>query len=751
MGPVLIGAIFVGTTVNAVNQSRERDRLDVATSSLRTAIGATCGRLQETAETAAAATVGGTTPDVAQTLVDQGRATAIHVENAAGDSLATTAGAPDPPWALCKPLPASAGIPAYDPDVDGAYTALAAAVEMRDQHGAVIGYAYAAQTLSPAFVRSLSDASGVQITVMTGSSAAMSTQTTAAAGHIATYAAGLAGDHAGKDRGRYVRRLDPVADEPLSIAMSVQVTTSGGMFAIVAAVIVFAALAAIGAAWALARTTTRPLDEIARAAEAVADGDLDTRVPVRHNDEVGHVGAALNRMSREMQTYVSALTASRGQLRGNLDVLGDTLSSTHDLPRILHVILASAISATSAQAGVVLLADPGDGMLRPQCSEGFDPTETGLLESLAIAPGEGLTGSVASTGVARRGRMSGLPVDAPADWVLRAATVELPRMADGEPGYRTYLAVPLRPPTAPGAAPAPIVGVLALYDRIGGDDFDDTDLRTVRTFAGHAAVAVDNVRAHDEAQRLSHTDPLTGLYNYRHLKDMMRREINRSNRFGHPLCVIVMDLDRFKEVNDTYGHPAGDAVLVEFARLVGAEIRGVDLAFRYGGEEFVLLLPETDGLGGITLAQRLGTAVRESTVTVTGARSHADGDTVQVGEATISITVSIGVAVFPDHGTSGAQVLEAADDALYTAKAAGRDTYRLAVVRSAARPAAAPGQEAAVPETDGPEAEDAAPAAVGGPIGSTRVAGRSRAPRGSGRPRGGASGGPQPPRQTRGR
>ena len=216
--------------------------------------------------------------------------------------------------------------------------------------------------------------------------------------------------------------------------------------------------------------------------------------------------------------------------------------------------------------------------------------------------------------------------------------------------------------------------MLALYDRLGGDDFDDTDLRTVRTFAGHAAIAVDNVRPHEEAQRLSHTDPLTGLYNYRHLKDLLRREINRSGRVRPPLCVIVMDLDRFKEVNDTYGHAAGDAVLVEFARRIGVEIRGVDLAFRYGGEEFVLLLPETDALGGITLAQRLGAGVREVPMAVPGGHASGTSDVVPV-----PVTVSIGVAVFPEHGDVGAEVLEAADDALYAAKAAGRDTFRLAL------------------------------------------------------------------------
>ena len=111
-------------------------------------------------------------------------------------------------------------------------------------------------------------------------------------------------------------------------------------------------------------------------------------------------------------------------------------------------------------------------------------------------------------------------------------------------------------------------------------------------------MAVDNVRVHEEAQRLSLTDPLTGLWNYRYLRESLRREVERASRFGRMLGVLALDLDQFKEVNDTYGHAAGDAVLAEFARRVRGEIREVDLAFRQGGEEFVVLLPETDARGG---------------------------------------------------------------------------------------------------------------------------------------------------------
>ena len=151
---------------------------------------------------------------------------------------------------------------------------------------------------------------------------------------------------------------------------------------------------------------------------------------------------------------------------------------------------------------------------------------------------------------------------------------------------------------------------------------------------------------HSEAQRLSRTDPLTGLWNYRQLQESLRREIERANRFGRRLTVLALDLDRFKEINDTYGHLAGDAVLEEFARRIRGEIREVDCAFRSGGEEFVVLLPETDARGGAVVAERLGAAVR-------GARRSrwtVGGQT----PVRIPVTVSIGVAVYPDHGESGA-------------------------------------------------------------------------------------------------
>jgi two-component system, cell cycle response regulator len=724
LGPVLVAALFLGSTTAAGNRSRSLDRLDLATTAVRGAVDALCQRLAGAAQTAAVASGGGRDQRGAQRVVDEGLADALYLADSAGMPLLTTPDAPPRPWAEC------AGDAA--PTAATPYTAIAAEVTMRDAGGQAIGYAYAAARVDARLLGRLAAASGASVTMLDQGSP-RSTERADRARQVARAAAPLRGGATGRTvDGRYVRRLPVAPGQPLPLAICVTYPSPVGLYLLLIVIVVAAGLVTVAVASWLARGTTRPLAELAAAAARVADGDLATRVPVRRRDEVGRLAATVNRMTREMQGYVDALTASRDQLRGHLGLLGDTLSSTHDLQRMLQVILRTALAATGAQGGVVLLADAGEGVLVGQCRHGLAERGAGQWP-LRLPLGVGLLGAVAQTGESRRGRME----RDDAGWV------------PGEPCGRTYIAVPFanrRPATGDRAEHA-VLGVLALYDRLGSDEFDDADQVTLRTFAAQAAVAVENVRIHEEAQRLSHTDPLTGLCNYRMLRDSLRREVERASRFGHRLCVLVLDLDRFKEVNDSYGHAAGDAVLAEFARRLRAQVREVDLAFRQGGEEFVLLLPETDALGGITLAERLGTAMRGTAMTVTARRmSEEYRRQAPVGRQPdgsartlhIPVTVSIGIAVFPDHGGTGAAVLDAADDALYVAKADGRDTYRVAglpplVPTSSALPAPAPASPAA-------PAPPAAPRSPGGPAGGIAPPLDT-----------GGSGGPYTPRQNRGR
>lgn len=163
----------------------------------------------------------------------------------------------------------------------------------------------------------------------------------------------------------------------------------------------------------------------------------------------------------------------------------------------------------------------------------------------------------------------------------------------------------------------------------------------------------------EELRRLATHDALTGLLNRRVFEQTLAEEVERAKRFGRGFGLIICDIDHFKRVNDTHGHPAGDEVLREVARRLKAGLRNVDRVMRYGGEEFIVLVPEATLKMAREVAQRLSASVKAMPV--------------QIGAQSLSITLSLGVAVFPTDGDTGAQIVQAADQALYAAKAAGRD------------------------------------------------------------------------------
>jgi len=206
-----------------------------------------------------------------------------------------------------------------------------------------------------------------------------------------------------------------------------------------------------------------------------------------------------------------------------------------------------------------------------------------------------------------------------------------------------------------------------------GDDFEDHDRMTAVSLAAQAVIALDNARLHRIVERQARIDGLTGLANRRACEDQLAVEVARVERFGGPLAVVIADLDDFKEINDRFGHPAGDVVLREFARTLEEGIRDVDLASRWGGEEFVLLLPGTDVGGAAHLADRISHALESRLVL------SVDGEA-------IPVTASFGVAGFPESSSAQA-LLAAADGALYEAKRGGKNR-----VAAAGEPAARPQQ-----------------------------------------------------------
>ena len=208
----------------------------------------------------------------------------------------------------------------------------------------------------------------------------------------------------------------------------------------------------------------------------------------------------------------------------------------------------------------------------------------------------------------------------------------------------------------PLAAGNETFGTLSLS---GGADFSIQDVETAALLVGHAVVALENARLHEIVERQALVDGLTGLGNRRQAEERLHAEVARAGRSGDAVALIIGDLDHFKSVNDRFGHPAGDAVLREFARVLTEATREIDLAARWGGEEFAVLLPGTNADDAAVVAERVRSRLAQRVVLT------ADGMPVQV-------TASFGVAAFPDAESETA-LIAAADAALYTAKHAGRN------------------------------------------------------------------------------
>jgi diguanylate cyclase (GGDEF)-like protein len=205
-----------------------------------------------------------------------------------------------------------------------------------------------------------------------------------------------------------------------------------------------------------------------------------------------------------------------------------------------------------------------------------------------------------------------------------------------------------------------IVGILYLDD-FAPRQFDREKMKLLSVLSSFAAMAIYNAQLHNRTKLMAITDSLTGLHNHRYFRQIFTQEMTRAKRYKKPLSIIMMDVDDFKKFNDAYGHHSGDLVLTAIGKIITRTLRHIDYAFRYGGEEFIVILPDTRLAGALLVADRLRELIEHDT-------AMALDDIAGRG-----VTVSGGVACYPDSGANSDELFNKVDSLLYKAKELGKN------------------------------------------------------------------------------
>ncbi len=342
----------------------------------------------------------------------------------------------------------------------------------------------------------------------------------------------------------------------------------------------------------------------------------------------------LDHRLEEISTYFE----SKFQEFRILQEITQVIAKILDLRELLATTLELVSTVLSADRGFILLHDPETNELRSLVNRFFDPKEPGQATPQDLS----FSHTVAAKCLDRKEIT--LIEDALRDQRFEGA------MSIMASTIRSVACIPLI------AQNGDVMGVMYLDNLRRPGCFHDHQLEFMETLASQVSIALENARLYTEAV----TDDLTGLYNRKLLETRIREELRRSRKQDRPCALLLLDIDHFKRVNDTYGHLEGDQVLVRIAQVLQSAARFSDVVARYGGEEFIMLLPDTDRNGASTMAERVRAAIEEDPIEINGER--------------VVITASVGVATYDgSYDLASKALIGAADTVLYKAKGAGRN------------------------------------------------------------------------------
>ena len=324
--------------------------------------------------------------------------------------------------------------------------------------------------------------------------------------------------------------------------------------------------------------------------------------------------------------------------------LAKTLTSSLQLDQVLRTIMEKINEILRPDTWSLLLMDLDKNELYFQIATGQGAD---ALKDVRIKVGQGLAGWVAQTG-----EVVVVP-DTAKDSRFFAQVDERTKLET-----RSIVAVPVR-------FRDQCLGVIELINCMGPEGFSARDLALLEALADYAAIAIENARHVQRIHELTITDDCTSLYNARHLNFMLDTEIYRSHRYAFEFSLIFIDLDHFKNINDTYGHLMGSKLLSEIGQAIKDKCRLIDLAFRYGGDEFVVLLPQTSKENALGVARRLHKLIREMVW-------------LKEPGLNVNLTASVGIASYPNDSRTKAELLHLADEAMYLVKNTTRDSVAAA-------------------------------------------------------------------------
>lgn len=445
-------------------------------------------------------------------------------------------------------------------------------------------------------------------------------------------------------RGRFQEVREAVGP-PLRIglyqdAADVQSSIDEGRLAIGGILLLFLVLA-LGSSVFVVRSLHGQVEQFLAAARQLGRGDFTIRVPSEGRDEFAQLGREFNRMSEQLAGQIDEVHRKRRQLEETIRRVGEAFATGLDRQGVVDLAVRTAMEACSAQAGRAVALDVAK---MPSAAVGTENPRLAAALEAAERQAFAVDAEI------------GAELIATLEPSLEAP--ELRRLSAVEVDGAHALALPLRAHLGAGTD-VQYVGVVAIARE--DEPFSVAEHDLFGYLAGQAVVSIENVDLHETVQRQAVTDELTSLYNVRHFHDWLDVEIERSKRFDTPIGLVMLDIDDFKHVNDTYGHQQGDLVLMEVARAVRELSRDVDEPARYGGEEIAMVLPQTDIEGTALAAERIRSAIEELEI------PRVDGNGV------LQVTASCGVAALPVSAVDKDSLIAAADAALYRAKRAGKN------------------------------------------------------------------------------